>query len=70
VAAAAGTAWFQRKALFESGSWVTSHLEFVGALWKEESLRDRMDNVLDLAGEMNSGFHWYVLASVSSSCQS
>jgi hypothetical protein len=58
VAAAAGTAWFQRKTLLESGSWVTSHLEFVGALWKEEALRERMDNLLDLGTEMGCGFHW------------
>ncbi|GAA96208.1 uncharacterized protein L969DRAFT_14405 [Mixia osmundae IAM 14324] len=49
VATAGGVAWYQRQSIVEGStwatSWVTDHLEFVGALWKPEPLRARLDQI-------------------------
>lgn len=42
---------------------VTDHLEFVGALWKGEQLKQRMDRII-AAGSLDehskAGFYWFV----------
>lgn len=62
-AAAAGTAWYSRQKIVDTAQnsqlWVTSHLEFVGVLWKTSDLRERLEELLDLE-ENNVQFFWYV----------
>ena len=69
AAAAAGLAYTQREAISSLGvnswSFVTEHLEFVGALWKTEELKTRLQSIVDLEtsrkGADTIGFHWFVL---------
>ena len=60
-AAAAGTAWYSRQQIAATAAnsqlWVTSHLEFVGVLWKTEALRERLDELLDMSNH-SIQFHW------------
>lgn len=63
LAAAAGTAWYSRQQIASTAAnsqlWVTSHLEFVGVLWKSEALRERLEEVMELE-DSNVQFHWCV----------
>ena len=63
-AAAAGTAWYSRQKIVDTAQnsqlWVTSHLEFVGVLWKTSDMRERLEELLDLE-ENNVQFFWCVL---------
>jgi hypothetical protein len=60
-AAAAGTAWYGRQTIVNTAQnsqlWVTSHLEFVGVLWKATDLKERLEELLDLE-ENNVQFFW------------
>lgn len=51
-AAAAGTAWYGRQKIVDTAQnsqlWVTSHLEFVGVLFKTSELRERLEELLEL----------------------
>ena len=67
VAAAAGAALWHRKAISQFAwlGWdgVSSHLQFVGELWKTEALRNRLDRIValdDNGGHNRVGFHWCV----------
>lgn len=60
-AAAAGTAWYGRQTIVDTATnsqlWVTSHLEFVGVLFKSTDMRERLEELLDLE-ENNVQFYW------------
>lgn len=62
-AAAAGTAWYTRQQIAATAAnsqlWVSSHLEFVGVLWKIEALRERLEELLDMT-DHGIQFHWLV----------
>lgn len=62
-AAAAGTAWYSRQQIAATAAnsqlWVSSHLEFVGVLWKAEALRERLEELLNMS-EHGIQFHWSV----------
>lgn len=58
LAAAAGTTYWQKDKISDNFSWATSHLDFVGELWKAEVLVKRMTEVIDTQPSIN--FHWYV----------
>lgn len=62
LAAAAGTAWYSRQQIAttatNSTTWLTSHLEFVGVLWKPELLRERLEEVVEMAEDSHIQFHW------------
>lgn len=64
-AAAAGTAWYGRQKIVDTAQnsqlWVTSHLEFVGVLWKSSELRDRLEELLELQSTHVQFFWWVVL---------
>jgi hypothetical protein len=59
AAAVVGAGWYNRDKLVEHWSWATSHLSFVGELWKVSELEERLGNVIE-AKEKGIGFHWYV----------
>lgn len=62
LAAAAGGAWYSRQQIASTASssqlWVTSHLEFVGVLWSTESLRERLEEIIELE-DFNVRFHCF-----------
>ncbi|GAA5885174.1 hypothetical protein JCM6882_007261 [Rhodosporidiobolus microsporus] len=58
VAAAAGAAYYNRDALAQHWGWATSHLSFVGELWKTEEMERRLDEVVK-AKEKGVGFHCF-----------
>ncbi|KAH9811665.1 hypothetical protein DFH28DRAFT_1223890 [Melampsora americana] len=57
LAAAAGTTYWQKDAISENFNWASSHLDFVGELWKVDSLKKRMIDVLDTQPTIN--FHCF-----------
>ncbi|GAA6062581.1 hypothetical protein JCM10212_004176 [Sporobolomyces blumeae] len=58
AAAAIGAGWYHRDKLAEHWSWATSHLSFVGELWKVSELEQRLDRVVE-AKEKGVGFHCF-----------
>ncbi|GAA5875329.1 hypothetical protein JCM1840_001931 [Sporobolomyces johnsonii] len=58
TAAAFGAAWYNRDVLAQHWSWATSHLSFVGELWKLDELEKRLDEVVK-AKEKGIGFHCF-----------
>lgn len=63
LAAAAGTAWYSRQQIATtattSTTWLTSHLEFVGVLWKPELLRERLEEIVEMADDNHIQFHCF-----------
>ncbi|BGP18978.1 hypothetical protein JCM10213_002602 [Rhodosporidiobolus nylandii] len=53
--AAGGAAYYNRDTLAQHWTWATSHLSFVGELWKAEELEKRLQGVVD-AKEKGVGF--------------
>jgi hypothetical protein len=49
--AAAGTAYYKRDDLNSGYTWATDHMKFVGNLWNEGKLRERVDNLVDIEEE-------------------
>ncbi|KAK4049387.1 hypothetical protein OIV83_004120 [Microbotryomycetes sp. JL201] len=56
---AAGAAYLHRDAIGSSLSWATSHLSFVGELWKTAELERRVQRITAATHE-GVGFHWCV----------
>ncbi|GJN88077.1 hypothetical protein Rhopal_001033-T1 [Rhodotorula paludigena] len=54
--AAFGAAYYNRDTLARHWTWATSHLSFVGELWKTDELERRLENVV-AAREKGVGFH-------------
>ncbi|GAA5868229.1 hypothetical protein JCM8547_002284 [Rhodosporidiobolus lusitaniae] len=67
TAAAFGAAYYNRDVLAEHWSWATSHLSFVGELWKTEELERRLREVVEDAGGKGVGFHCFYTLIPSSS---
>ncbi|GAA6024825.1 hypothetical protein JCM11491_005665 [Sporobolomyces phaffii] len=58
AAAVVGAGWYNRDKLVEHWSWATSHLSFVGELWKVSELEDRLAHVVECR-EKGIGFHCF-----------
>ncbi|GAA6006176.1 hypothetical protein JCM10207_000551 [Rhodosporidiobolus poonsookiae] len=58
VGAAVGAAYYNRDALTKHWEWATSHLSFVGELWKTDELERRLEQVV-AAQEKGVGFHCF-----------
>ncbi|GAA5998020.1 uncharacterized protein JCM10292_002266 [Rhodotorula paludigena] len=56
--AAFGAAYYNRDTLARHWTWATSHLSFVGELWKTDELERRLENVV-AAREKGVGFHCF-----------
>lgn len=56
LAAAAGTTYWQKDKISDNFNWAGSHLDFVGELWKADSLTKRMTEVMNTHPTIN--FHW------------
>lgn len=56
AAAAFGAAYYNRDTLAQHWTWATSHLSFVGELWKQEELERRLEMVV-ASREKGIGFH-------------
>lgn len=61
AAAAFGAAYYNRDTLAQHWTWATSHLSFVGELWKQEELERRLEMVV-AAREKGIGFHKWVFS--------
>lgn len=59
VFGAAGAAYYNRDTLAKHWTWATSHLSFVGELWKTDELERRLQEVVK-AKQKGVGFHWCV----------
>jgi len=59
AAGAAFGAYYNRETLAQHWTWATSHLSFVGELWKTDELERRLERVVG-ASEKGVGFHWCV----------
>ncbi|GBE79435.1 hypothetical protein SCP_0206330 [Sparassis crispa] len=46
--AAAGTAYYKRKDIGTGFKWATDHMQFVGALWQESTLQNRLKMLLEI----------------------
>ncbi|KAG0143018.1 hypothetical protein CROQUDRAFT_661766 [Cronartium quercuum f. sp. fusiforme G11] len=57
LAAAAGTTYWQKDKISDNLSWASSHLDFVGELWKLDLLKKRMVQVLETQPTIN--FHCF-----------
>lgn len=55
---AAGAAYYNRDVLSQHWSWATSHLSFVGELFKPEALEVRLDKLARARQTDGVGFHW------------
>lgn len=64
AAAVVGAGWYNRDKLVEHWSWATSHLSFVGELWKVSELEERLEKIVECQ-ERGIGFHWLVPLSLS-----
>lgn len=60
IAAVGGAAFLHRDTLAGGQTWITSHLEFVGALWNVNELNKRLEDIEQLGSQMGTSFHWFV----------
>ncbi|GAA5929111.1 hypothetical protein JCM3775_006738 [Rhodotorula graminis] len=58
AAGAAFGAYYNRETLAQHWTWATSHLSFVGELWKTDELERRLEKVVG-ASEKGVGFHCF-----------
>ncbi|GAA6047729.1 hypothetical protein JCM3770_001748 [Rhodotorula araucariae] len=58
AAAAFGAAYYNRDTLAQHWTWATSHLSFVGELWKTDELERRLSEVV-AAQDRGVGFHCF-----------
>ena len=49
--AVAGGAYYKRRDLTQGLSWATDHMKYVGNLWDEESLNQRVEALIDIEKE-------------------
>lgn len=54
---AVGAAYYNRETIQQHVNWATSHLSFVGELWKTTELEKRTQELVQ-ASEKGVGFHW------------
>lgn len=57
--AAAGTAYWKRDDLSTRYKWATDHMQYVGALWQERELQNRLKALLDIEDEMGVMFRTF-----------
>jgi hypothetical protein len=50
--AAAGTAYYKRNDINVGYTWATDHMKYVGTLWDEDSLKKRVDDLMQIEEEM------------------
>lgn len=62
--AVAGGAYYKRDDLTQGLSWATDHMKYVGNLWDEESLNQRVEALIDI--EKERGVIFRTLVNVSS----
>ena len=53
--AAAGTAYYRRQDIENSVNWAQDHMKYVGNLWSEQELRDRLDKLMNLSKSKANG---------------
>lgn len=63
--AAAGTAYYKRDEIGVGYNWATDHMKYVGSLWDEQSMRQRVDDLLELEDKMGVMFRKQVVRSIS-----
>ena len=44
--AAAGAAYYKRKDIGEGYQWATDHMKYVGTLWNQKKLKERLENLI------------------------
>lgn len=47
--AAAGTAYYRRQDIEKSVTWAQDHMKYVGNLWDEKQLADRLTSLMNLS---------------------
>jgi hypothetical protein len=65
--AAAGTAYYKRDDLALGYGWATDHMKYIGNLWDQNSMRQRVESVIDLEQDMGVVFRTYVFPSLCNS---
>jgi hypothetical protein len=50
--AAAGTAYYKRDDLTLGYTWATDHMKYIRNLWDEDTLRKRVESVIDTEEEL------------------
>lgn len=58
--AAAGTAYYKRDDIGTSYAWVSDHMKYVGNLWSQAELEERLSKLLEIESRMGVLFHTYV----------
>lgn len=49
--AAAGGAYYKKDDLTQGWSWATDHMKYVGSLWDEAALQERVESLIDIEAE-------------------
>lgn len=49
--AAAGGAYYKKDDLTQGWSWATDHMKYVGSLWDEKELQERVEALIDIEAE-------------------
>ncbi|KAG9046548.1 hypothetical protein FS837_004204 [Tulasnella sp. UAMH 9824] len=55
VTAAAGTAYYKRQDIMTAQNWAQDHLKYVGNLWDEQQLQERMAKLVELSKDKSDG---------------
>lgn len=58
--AAAGTAYYKRDEIGVGYTWVSDHMKYVGNLWNQAELEERMRKLLEIESSLGVLFHTYV----------
>ncbi|EIW61435.1 uncharacterized protein TRAVEDRAFT_27033 [Trametes versicolor FP-101664 SS1] len=57
--AAAGTAYYKRDDIGTSYAWVSDHMKYVGNLWSQAELEERLSKLLEIESRMGVLFHTF-----------
>ncbi|KAI0368101.1 hypothetical protein BV20DRAFT_1045197 [Pilatotrama ljubarskyi] len=57
--AAAGTAYYKRDDINVGYAWVTDHMRYVGNLWNQAELEQRLSKLLEIESQMGVLFHTF-----------
>ncbi|KAI0638016.1 hypothetical protein C8Q77DRAFT_1088902 [Trametes polyzona] len=57
--AAAGTAYYKRDDIGVGYTWVTDHMRYVGNLWNQAELEERLQKLLEIESRMGVLFHTF-----------
>ncbi|OJT09035.1 hypothetical protein TRAPUB_60 [Trametes pubescens] len=57
--AAAGTAYYKRDDIGTSYAWVSDHMKYVGNLWSQAELEERLSKLLEIEARMGVLFHTF-----------